>query len=369
MGILSSASLAFGSLLWAASVTAAQVGDFRLVEELQLGRIEGLESDLFGDIHDLAVDADGRIYVVDPGMQNVRVFDRDGQLVREIAPEGEGPGERRHRRMSYLGPTSLTWEPNRARLWIDDGFQRQVLDSLGVEYRRDMRTGNFYTNPDIPAGKIAQVDAQGHIYEYQRLPIGDTTVSYIARGVPTAEYGVVFSDTLTIDSRALESGETRTTERTIGSSRVSIAVSDKRPERDEHAWTVSTARGTVWISVNERRQLHEIAFTGDTLRTFDLDTAPTELDVSPEGWVWIRHSGANAETTWDLLDNCGERRGSVLLPVPVSLTHVGRGGVVHVVWSDDLDIEYIMRLRLEGDVDRRTCQANQTPSVTQDSTV
>ncbi len=215
MRVLSSASLAFGSLLWAASVTAAQLGGLRLVEELQLGRIEGLESELFGDIHDLAVDGDGRIYVVDPGMQNVRIFDRDGKIVREIAPEGDGPGERRHRRGSYLGPTSVTWEPNRARLWIDDGFQRQVLYSLGVEYRRDMRTGNFYTNPDIPTGKIAQVDTQGRIYEYQRLPIGDTTVSYIARGVPTAEYGVVFSDTLTIDSRALESGEIRTTERTI----------------------------------------------------------------------------------------------------------------------------------------------------------
>ena len=358
MQILSSASLAFGSLIWAASVTAAQAGDLRLVEELRLGRVEGLESDMFSDIHDLTVDGDGRIYVVDPGMQNVRVFDRDGQLVREIAPEGEGPGERRHRRMSYAGLTSVTWDADRAWLWIDDGYQRQVMDSLGVEYRRDMRATNFYTNPNNPVGKIVQVDPRGHIYEYQRLPIGDTSFSYVARGVPTPEHGAVFRDTLTIDSRVYESGETRTTERMIGLTRASIAVSDKRPERDEHVWTISTARGTVWISVSERREMHEMAFTGDTLRTFDLEIAPAELDVSPEGWVWIRHAGANAETTWDLLDNCGERRGSVSLPVSVSLTHVGLGGAVHVVWSDDLDIEYIMRMRLEGDVDRRTCQVN-----------
>ena len=355
MRILSPASLAFGSLLWAASVAAAQTGGLRLVEELRLGRVEGLESHMFSDIHDLTVDGDARIYVVDPGMQNVRVFDREGQLVREIAPEGEGPGERRHRRGSYAGLTSVTWDPNRAWLWIDDGYQRQVLDSLGVEYRRDMRNINFYTNPDIPVGKIVEVDSQGHIYEYQRLPSGDTTFSYVARGVPTAEYGVAFRDTLTIDSRVVASGETRTTDRTIGLARASIAVSDKRPDRDEHVWTVSRARGTVWISVSDRRQLHEMAFTGDTLRTFDLELASVELDVSPEGWVWIRHAGANAETTWDLLDNCGERRGSVSLPVSVSLTHVGRGGVVHVVWSDDLDIEYIIRLRVDGDVDRRVC--------------
>jgi len=352
--LLSSASVVCGSLVWAASVTA-QVGDLRLVEELRLGRIDGLESDMFSDIHDLAVDGDGRIYVIDPGMQDVRVFDRDGRLVRRIAPEGEGPGERHHRRLSYAGPTSVTWDPRRGWLWIDDGYQRQVMDSLGVEYRRDMRTGNFYTNPDEPVGKIVQVDTQGRVYEYQRLPIGDKTFSYVARGVPTAEYGVALGDTLTIDVRVVESGEARTTERAIGSARARLIVSDRRPERDEHVWTISTVSGTVWIAVGQQRQLHEVAFTGDTLRTFDLETAPAELDVSPEGWVWIRHAGSNADTTWDLLDNCGERRGSVSLPVRVSLTQVGRGGVVHVVWSDNLDIEYIMRLRLEGDVDRRTC--------------
>ena len=354
MRLLSSASVVFGSLAWAASATA-QAGDLRLVEELRLGRIEGSESDMFSDIHDLAVDGDGRIYVIDPGMQNVRVFDRDGQLVRRIAPEGEGPGERRHRRMSYVGPTSVTWDPRRGWLWIDDGYQRQVMDSLGVEYRRDMRTVNFYTNPNDPVGKIVQVDTQGRVYEYQRLPMADTTFSYVARGVPTAEYGVVLSDTLTIDVRVLESGETRTTERMIGSARANLTVSDRRPQRDEHVWTTSTASGTIWISVSQERQLHEMAFTGDTLRTFDLEVEPAELDVSPEGWIWIRHAGASAETTWDLLDNCGERRGSISLPVSVSLTQVNRGGVVHVVWSDNLDIEYIMRLRLEGDVDRRTC--------------
>lgn len=354
MRLLSSASVVFGSLVWAASVTA-QVGDLRLVEELRLGRIEGSESDMFSDIHDLTVDGDGRIYVIDPGMQDVRVFDRDGQLVRRIAPEGEGPGERHHRRMSYAGPTSVTWDPRRGWLWIDDGYQRQVMDSLGVEYRRDMRTGNFYTNPDEPVGKIVQVDSQGRVYEYQRLSARDTTFSYVARGVPTAEYGVALRDTLTIDVRVLERGETRTTERMIGSARANITLSDRRPERDEHVWTLSTASGTVWISVSQERQLYEMAFTGDTLRTFDLEIEPAELDVSPEGWIWIRHVDSNAETTWDLLDNCGERRGSISLPVSVSLTQISRGGVVHVVWSDNLDIEYIMRLRLEGDVDRRTC--------------
>lgn len=357
MRLLSSASVTFGSLVWAASV-AAQTGDLRLVEELRLGRIEGLESDMFSDIHDVTVDGDGRIYVIDPGMQNVRVFDHDGQLVRQIASEGEGPGERRHRRMSYLGPTSVTWDPHRGRLWIDDGFQRQVLDSLGVEYRRDVRTVNFYTNPGDPVGKIVQVDTQGRVYEYQRLPIGDTTVSYIARGVPTAEYGVVLSDTFTIDVRVLTSSETRTTERTIGSARANLTVFDRRPERDEHVWTISTASGAIWISVSQERQLYEMAFTGDTLRTFDLEAAPAELDVSPEGWVWIRHVGANAETTWDLLDNCGELQGSVSVPVTVSLTHVGPGGVAYVVWSDGLDIEYIMSLRLEGDASRRMCRTD-----------
>ena len=189
------------SFAWAASV-AGQTTELRLVQELQIGHAGGTGPDVFGDVSDLTVDPDGRIYVLDAGMKAVRLFDRDGRFIREIAPEGQGPGERRYRRDGFLGPASITWDPIRGWLWIDDGRYFQVTDSLGVEHGRDARvSGGFDRNPG-PMGKLIAVDSQNRIYEYQREPVGDTSYSYVARGVSAAgSPRTRYLDTLLIDAR------------------------------------------------------------------------------------------------------------------------------------------------------------------------
>ncbi|WP_419943507.1 6-bladed beta-propeller [Candidatus Palauibacter sp.] len=343
------------SFVWAASV-AGQTTELRLVQELQIGHAGGTGPDVFGDVSDLAVDPHGRIYVLDAVMKAVRLFDRDGRFIREIAPEGQGPGERRYRRDGFLGPASITWDPIRGWLWIDDGRYFQVTDSLGVEHGRDARvSGGFDRNPG-PMGKLIAVDSQNRIYEYQREPVGDTSYSYVARGVSAAgSPRTRYLDTLLIDARRMITDDPRTTLRNIGSATVTMVMTSRRPDRDEHIWTVSP-EGTVWIAPRQQRQLYELTFAGDTIRAFDIDSEPAELDVSPEGWVWSRRVTDAAESTWDLLDNCGASRGSVSVPYRVSVTEVGSDGELHVVRSDDLDIEYVMRFRLEGTPTRRSCR-------------
>jgi len=66
-----------------------------LIEELRIGRLDGPEEETFGSISDLAVDADGGIYVFDRLVPALRYFNEAGDFVRTLGREGSGPGEYR----------------------------------------------------------------------------------------------------------------------------------------------------------------------------------------------------------------------------------------------------------------------------------
>ena len=65
----------------------------KLVEEVVIGVLDGAEEYLFGQVQDLAIDADGGIYVFDGQVPALRYYDSDGSYVRTLGREGEGPGE------------------------------------------------------------------------------------------------------------------------------------------------------------------------------------------------------------------------------------------------------------------------------------
>jgi hypothetical protein len=65
-----------------------------LVEDLVIG-LDGPEESLLGQAGDVAVDANGQIYISDYVATNIKVFDRDGQFLRIQGQRGEGPGELR----------------------------------------------------------------------------------------------------------------------------------------------------------------------------------------------------------------------------------------------------------------------------------
>jgi hypothetical protein len=66
-----------------------------LVEDLAIGVLEGPDELMFGAINDMAVDAEGGIYVFDGQVPALRYFDATGAYVRTLAGEGSGPGEYR----------------------------------------------------------------------------------------------------------------------------------------------------------------------------------------------------------------------------------------------------------------------------------
>ena len=310
---------------------------------------------MFADIHDLAIDPEGRIYVVDVGWKEVRLFDRDGRFVRRLGADGGGPGERRYRN---IGSTRVTWDLHRDRLWIDDGLHRLVLDSLGTEYARSTRAPSFLPPNSEPIGTVVAVDAQGRLYQFLwgPSPSRDSTYRYMARATVDSKYAIVPDGTLLIEALADVEGAPRTRRARGGSVRVTV----KRAEPSRTFGTVSPD-GELWVGYNNGRYLRNVSFGADTLRTITLrdivgEPAWAELDVSPEGWFWLRREPESDESsTWDLLDNCGEYRGFASVPYSVSLTSVGAGGRMHVVASGALDVPFVSRRRVDVDVTRRSC--------------
>lgn len=61
--------------------------------DLVIGLEERGSQDQFGDVVGMAVDEDGRIFVLDAMLSRVSVFDRNGRFVRAIGRKGSGPGE------------------------------------------------------------------------------------------------------------------------------------------------------------------------------------------------------------------------------------------------------------------------------------
>lgn len=353
--------------------------EWRLVEELRLGQADGTGPEVFGNVHDVAVDEPGNIYVLDVGSKEVRVFDRDGRHLRNMARGGEGPGEVRYR--DWASGQALVFQPPN-RLWIGDGRQQLSFDSLGNELSR---AGGFLVGGQLPPrSKIVAADGQGFVYQEVRVSdrtrSGDETTSHSRTyGVrlpvyPEHQSPFVPRDSVLLDSRIstykMQSRSESGGNITLGGiARVSI------PRR---AWAFAGGE-TVWAANRAAYRFHEITFVGDTVRTIELGKAPQPppddsdesefepliagLSVSPEGWLWVLRFPDDPDNpgdhrVWDLFDNCGRYRGEVSSSEGIATVRFGgdtvdpidfgAGGVIHGIARDALGLSYVLRLRLES---------------------
>lgn len=361
-------------------------GEWRLVEELRLGQVEGTGPEVFGDVHDVAVDEKGHIYVLDYGSKEVRVFDRDGRHLRNMARDGGGPGEFRY--SGFSPEYRIVWQPPN-RLWIADRYQQLSFDSLGNELSRvgapfgpGMPIRGSAMRDGMRRGTIVTADGSGFIYQQVRVTdgttSGDQTVSrsrtYGVRMPVSPEHPnpVLPRDSVLLDSRT----STRTRQSRSGSDGTITIGGTIRVSIPRRVWAFAGGE-TVWAANRASRRFHEFTFAGDTVRTVELGNPPppppddsdesefepqmASLEVSPEGWLWVlRHrEDPDENPVWDLFDNCGRYRGEVASPARIATVRfggetvdpidVGAEGMVHGIARDALDVSYVLRLRLESE--------------------
>ncbi len=103
-----------------------------------IGSITGEEWETFGEVDRVAFDGEGNLYVLDRQNFRVVVVDPEGNFVREVGTEGDGPGELRF-------PMGLVVAPDGGIAVMDMGHQAFVVfDSDGafvVNARNDFQSG------------------------------------------------------------------------------------------------------------------------------------------------------------------------------------------------------------------------------------
>jgi len=88
----------------------AQVTAAPAIVDLRLGTVDGSDPNLsFADLRSVDAGSDGTIYVLDAQAVEVRAFDSEGRFLRNVATEGEGPGEISATNGMILAGDSILW--------------------------------------------------------------------------------------------------------------------------------------------------------------------------------------------------------------------------------------------------------------------
>ena len=346
--------------MWPAS------GGWHLVEDLRIGTVERTGPDLFGRIRSLAVDAAGRIYVLEAQAQEIRVFNPDGTYLRTIGRKGGGPGEFSQALLAEFGPDGNLWvvDPENNRL--------SVFDTAGTYLTGHQTPGGFTIVP-WPGG----FDDHGDYYS----PVPESSDEGFRIALAHFDASLQVIDTLTWPSDPVEREHFEAHNDDGGTMMASVPFSAGFVTR-------LSPRGTLWGMLTGEYRLFELSHAGDTLRTItrsfdplpvtaaDRDQAREDLKwftqqggkadwskipstkpateqmtFDDEGniWVWVVGPPEQKDRLLDVFDSVGRYLGRVTPPIPISQNTypVFRNGVMYAVTENDLEVPFVTRLRIE----------------------
>lgn len=171
-----------------------------------LGRAEGAEHEMFGEVSGVVFDAQENLYVLDGQAKRVMVYDRAGRFIRQIGKEGQGPGELIAPMQMALGADGTVIISDLARraysLFRPDGtFVRNVamegmMPEFGAPLRWHPRGGVVSTFREPPRDRIQPGTAT--ITE-NTLPLA---FQPIAGGAPTQLFSIPRTSTTQTSSSA-----------------------------------------------------------------------------------------------------------------------------------------------------------------------
>jgi sugar lactone lactonase YvrE len=343
---------------------------WRIREELRIGSAMDEGPGMFGAVSSIAVDAGGRIYVLDGQAQEVRVFDRDGAYVRTIGRKGGGPGE-------FADAVALLMRPGRTEFWVVDyGNARYArFDTAGRQLATMRRPFSFRSYPWRGA-----LDSAGHVMEQN---IVHATREQRARDV-LVRFDDAGAPTDTVDLPMFEP------ERFVVNNSAGLPMMSMTVPFTPGQVRLIDPRGYVWSAITDRYHLVQRAFAGDTVRVIERDVRPREvtdaeadeveasirermdprmridrsrfgtthpllgamfLDDAHHLWVWPDVPTPEQRGALDVFDPQGRYLGRVNSDVVLGGTMVPPqviGNLVYGVVKDSLDIPYVVRARIEG---------------------
>jgi hypothetical protein len=359
--------------------------EWTVTEDLRIGTVAGEPEYQFGQLAFLDVGDDGTMYAMDILAQEVRAFDAQGSYVMTIGGPGSGPGE------IGRGTIFVFVDPQGNVVVPDLGNQRVNRYGLGGD-----PMGSFPIQIQAGIPSRFEMDSSGRLMAQLRgLPVPG--MAALEEGDPIVVYDTTGAvvDTLAM----LPKGQTLagTTEEQL-----SMVLFSPEPlwALDRTGSVYSAMNNEYKIMVNgpggglariitrevERKAVGESDKTAilrtmrEQFQQFGVPPAQAEqiiagvgfadyypafgqLFLGPDETLWIqrirsaRDMAEGAEEgfefdaqdigspEWEVLDSEGRYLGVVTLPdrfTPVNVT----GDLLYGVWRDELDVQYIMRLRV-----------------------
>jgi hypothetical protein len=121
----------------------AEPATLKLPELWRLGGDSEDEEEFFGVISDIDIDANGQVYLLDSQLNQAKIYTADGEFVRSIGREGEGPGE-------FRTPTSMFFTKEKVAVI-------QMMPGKIVLLTKDGQPGGDYPIPQAPDGGFQMI--------------------------------------------------------------------------------------------------------------------------------------------------------------------------------------------------------------------
>lgn len=248
---------------------------WRLEQYLRIGDAVGKGPDAFGAIAAIAVDAAGKVYVLDRMASEIRVFDSMGTYVRTLAHKGSGPGE-------IDNPNGMAWD-RRGRLWVVDPGNSRFLrfDTAGRFIGGDSRTVFFNSWPwrggfDSSGSLLDQVSRLGPPPQGQVLVRFDSALRAI--------------DTIALPEHNPIRFEFQ---------RAGVWTWAAVPFTPNLIWRIDR-RAYLWFGVTAPYRIYQRRLTGDTVRIIERSYVPlpvtaSEKDSALASLAWFTRQGGTVD--------------------------------------------------------------------------
>ena len=336
-----------------------------LGEDLRIGRVEGDGPDVFGHIRNVIPGTAGTIWALDSQARELRQFGPDGAFLRTVGGPGDGPGEFGGNTCAFAGPHGEIWVESGGR-WqrFNAGGEligeQQVTRSLGCgifAWRGEelavafsdfdpatqefssafvlhdrLQDGTVTVRDTVPApriedGPMAEWFQDGRLRRTARLPLAQSPGYFL-------QHGGVFWVT---DG----GGAYRFRRQTLEGDTLMIVERPHEPVPVPDSIRDAEIEGLYWEGVGYPEGFNP----SDVPGVFP----PFERIIEAEdGTVWVRRQVHGGDVSFDVFHASGEFLGNVPLPpgLRAFIEHWITESHVYGVARDELDVQYIVRLRI-----------------------
>jgi hypothetical protein len=338
-----------------------------LVVDLAIGSVSGPEEEVFGNVQDIDVDADGVIYVLDGSLRTVRVFSPSGEYLRSLGRQGEGPAE-------FRSPTQISVAPD-GSVWVYDDLARVVVAIApdGREVTRHPTRASGPTGGPLSFtwdgrigddGRLVQTIQHTDLMPANTMGVFDLELRLFIRYLDPAT-GIV-------DSVSVGADRLRRFRRQAPGPGGMMGTLQGVVSFDGRRLVALDRDGSVWTALSTAYELRRTSLMGDTLIVRldvpDRPAGPEELGAwepfeaegvarperghllwrmftDDENRLWVQRA-AGYETTgrFDVFGPTGEILGSVhVAGSPDRYATTVRGGYLYSVDYDELGVARVIR--------------------------